>query len=1016
MRLRGRAPGTLLAGMLLACTCAFALNPALDISQYAHTSWKVRDGFPKGEVEALAQTPDGYLWLGTEFGLVRFDGVRAVPWQPPADQSLPSNEIIHLLVTRDGALWIGTRNGLASWKAGKLTPYPAFAGRSVLALLEDGEGTVWASALGFGTPARLCAIRKDAAQCYGEDGSFGRGVYSIHVDRKGNLWLGEATGLRRWETGPPQFYPLRGTEANGVRSLAEDDNGQLLIAVRSGIKRLVNGKLEPAFAASGSAQFGAKRLLRDRDGGLWIGTQFGGLAHVHQARTDGFSLSDGLSGENVSALFEDREGNIWVATATGLDRFRDFAAATFSANQGLSNATGPVLATRDGSIWFITNDGLDRLDHGRLTLYREHAAPTRPGVRQIVGSGLPDHGVTSLFSDDRGRIWVVTLGGFGHLENDRFVPETAVPKGNIFSITQDAQRNLWLAHQDLGLLQLAGDSTYQQIPWAKLGGLVKTVAADLSRGGLWLGYLQTGGIAYFRDGQIRATYRASDGVSEGVVSDFLFDRDDTLWAATEGGLSRLKNGRAATLTSKNGLPCDSIHWLREDDGHALWLHMPCGLVRVDRAELDAWAADSKRTVKDTVFDSADGVSSYAVVGFYTPRASVSPDGKLWFYSRDGLSMIDPRHLPFNALPPPVRVEQITADGTIHPLTSEANNPLHLPARVRDLEIDYTALSLVAPEKMKFRYQLEGYDRDWQDAGNRRQAFYTNLPPRNYRFRVRASNNSGVWNDAGAFLDFAIAPAYYQTGWFQALCVAAVIVLLAACYQLRLQYLKRQFDMRMEERVGERTRIARDFHDTLLQSFQGVLLKLQAVGYLFPDRADEAPKTLAGVIEEARQAIIEGRDAVQGLRSSTVIANDLAKAIGQLGEQLIADQKGQPCPECRVEVQGKSRDLLPLVRDEVYRIAGEAVRNAFRHSRAGRIEVEIRYDQRELLLRVRDNGKGIDAKTLEAGGRAGHHGLPGMQERAKLAGGKLAVWSEPDSGTEIELTIPGSLAYAKSQTA
>ncbi|HXR10039.1 MAG TPA: triple tyrosine motif-containing protein, partial [Candidatus Acidoferrales bacterium] len=339
-----------------------------------------------------------------------------------------------------------------------------------------------------------------------------------------------------------------------------------------------------------------------------------------------------------------------------------------------------------------------------------------------------------------------------------------------------------------------------------------------------------------------------------------------------------------------------------------------------------------------------------------------------------------------------------------------------PARVRDLEIDYTALSLVAPEKMKFRYQLEGYDRDWQDAGNRRQAFYTNLPPRNYRFRVRASNNSGMWNEAGAFLDFSIAPAYYQTGWFRASVAAAILIMLAAAYQLRLRYLKQQFHIRMEERVNERTRIARDFHDTLLQSFQGVLLKFQAVRYLLQDRPAEAGTKLDAAIEEARQAIIEGRDAVEGLRSSTVIANDLAQAIGQLGEQLIADQKGQPGPEFRVEVQGKSRDLLPLVRDEVYRIAGEAVRNAFRHSRAGRIEVEIRYDQRELLLRVRDNEKGIDAKILEAGGRAGHHGLPGMQERAKLSGGKLTVWSELDSGTEIELTIPGSLAYAKAAAA
>jgi signal transduction histidine kinase len=379
-------------------------------------------------------------------------------------------------------------------------------------------------------------------------------------------------------------------------------------------------------------------------------------------------------------------------------------------------------------------------------------------------------------------------------------------------------------------------------------------------------------------------------------------------------------------------------------------------------------------------------------------------------------VIDPRHLPFNKLPPPVHIEQITADHKSYAVSSDANKNLRLPPRIRDVQIDYTALSLVAPEKVLFRYKLEGWDHDWQDAGTRRQAFYSNLPPRDYRFRVMACNNSGVWNEAGTLLDFSVAPAYYQTWWFRSLCAAAFLTLLAGVYQMRLRQVARQFNMRMEERVNERTRIARELHDTLLQSFQGVLLKFHAVTYVILDRPAEAQKTLETVIEQARQAITEGRDAVQGLRSSALVSSDIAQAISTFGDELASGPSGQNSPNFRVVVEGAPRDLAPLLRDEIYRITGEALRNAFRHAHAQRIEVEIRYDQRQLRLRVRDDGKGIDPTVLNGGGRPGHYGLPGMHERAKLVGGKLAVWSELNSGTEAELTIPASIAYAKSSAA
>src|SRR5262249_54682376 len=348
---------------------------------------------------------------------------------------------------------------------------------------------------------------------------------------------------------------------------------------------------------------------------------------------------------------------------------------------------------------------------------------------------------------------------------------------------------------------------------------------------------------------------------------------------------------------------------------------------------------------------------------YRPLVAKSSDAKLWFTGADGASVLDPRHIAFNKVPPPLQIEQVIADHTTYDSTSDSNGRVSLPPRLRELRIDYTAPSFVAPEKVLFRYKLEGWDRDWQDAGTRRQAFYGNLPPRKYTFRVKACNNSGVWNEAGTSLAFFVAPAYYQTWWFRSLCVFAFLGLLVAAYQLRMDQLHKQFNTRLEGRVAERTRIARDLHDTLLQSFQGVLLKFHAVGYMIRERPEEAEKTLQAVIDQARQAVTEGRDAVQGLRSSTLAGNELARAISILGDELTNRQKDNHCPDLRVQVEGTVRDLAPIVRDDVYRIAGEAVRNAFLHAQAKEIEVEIRYDERQLRVRIRDNGKGIDPKIL-----------------------------------------------------
>ncbi len=579
--------------LLVACPWAIALDPSLDVDQYAH----------KGSINSIAQTPDGYLWLGTEFGLLRFDGVRAVPWQAPAGEQLPSDDILRLRVTRDGRLWIGTLKGLASWKDNKLTRYPELASQTVYALLEDQEGTLWvASSTSAG--GALCAIQSGGIRCDDKGGALGHGEIGLFEDRKGNLWVGAEKGLWRWRPGPPEFHPMPDKLIGGF---ADGDTGALLVTTRSGVKQFIDGKMEPYPLPGSIRPFPAYPILRDREGGLWIGSLNRGLVHVHGGRADVFSQSDGLTGDVVEGLLEDREGNIWVATSAGLDRFRDFAVATFSVKQGLSDPiVGSILADRNGSVWIADYGGLNRWNHGQITAYGN---PERK-LNEIVKR--------SLFQDSRGRIWISNNREFGYLEKNQFVPIPGIPDSSVHGIAEDTQRNLWIANEE-ALFRLSSRGEVEQIPWGRLGhkDYAWALAADPFQGGVWLGFTD-GGTAYFRDGQLRASYATADGLGAGRVSRFQLDPDGTVWVATEGGLSRLKNGRVATLTSKNGLPCNTVHWVIEDNDHSFWLYMPCGLTRIARSELDAWGADidkgkdSSRTFQATVFNISDGVRTRAI--------------------------------------------------------------------------------------------------------------------------------------------------------------------------------------------------------------------------------------------------------------------------------------------------------------------------------------------------------------------------------------------------------------------
>jgi PAS domain S-box-containing protein len=772
-------PGLVLASALFVFSgAAPARDPPLQIAQYAHTAWTARDGYALGLVFAMAQRPDGFLWLGGEFGLFRFDGLRFIPWQPPAGQKLPDKPY-SLLVSRDGTLWIGTFGGLVSWNGTELTHYPETAKAAVTSLLEDREGTIWAAILA--DKGRLCAVRGGRTECHLQDGEFGRFVWSLAEDGAGVLWAGADSGLWRWKPGLPRRFDTAGMR---LGDLITSSDGQLLVGIRGqGLRRLAGDKLESIrFRRAGNPaprlpdqDVKSNKLLRDRDGGIWIGTDGRGLIHVQDGLADTFTLADGLSGNIACSLFEDREGTIWYASERGLDRFRKLPIVTYSEPQGLSSdATKSVLASADGSVWLATNDGVTRWKDGNLAVFRE-------------SSGLPDLAAQSLYEDFHGRIWVSTNRGLAYFARDKFVRVDGVPSKEVFSIAGDEEGGLWLSGNE-GLSRFERGRFVENHPWSALGRQQQAKVVIPDDGGVWLAFWQDGGVLYFKDGKIQAKFSTADGLGAGHVAGLRLDRDGAVWAATEdGGLSRIKEGRISTLTTRNGLPCDTIHWSIEDDQRSLWLYAACGLVRIMREDLDAWIADPAHRLETKTWGATDGVTLRGVSpAYFNPPVAKAADGRIWFVSGGGVQVVDPAHLPSNTIPPPVYIEGIVADRIPYSVA----DGLQLPPLVRDVTIDFTALSLVEPRNIRFRYKLEGHDKEWQEAVDRRQASYTNLPPGDYHFHVKASNNSGVWNEKGAELQFFITPAFYQTAWFRLASAVMVVALVFGGFQYRTRRLRR----------------------------------------------------------------------------------------------------------------------------------------------------------------------------------------------------------------------------------
>jgi len=733
-------------------------------------------------------------------------------------------------------------------------------------------------------------------------------------------------------------------------------------------------------------------LYEDRSQTLWAGTLGGGLNRIIDGKLTALKGAVGFGAEGIQSIFEDREGSLWFGTlAGGVTSLRDGPITTISKEEGLaSDSVLPVYQDKEGNVWIGSDQGLERLKDGKFTFYTKE-------------QGLPDNLVLSVTQDGQGNIWAGTRRGVAVLKDGQFQAvgaEKGLPPGFVMCTYTDRDGDLWVGTRD-GLSHFDGKRfTTYTIEDGLSNNFVRSIYQSPDRT-FWIG--TDGGLSRF-DGVKFVSYRARS--TPGLVGDTVFclfeDSMGVLWIGTSNGLASLHSGRIRTYPEGPGSLHKQILGLAEDKNGWLWVAASNRVLRIRRDK----SYDSPPEEGDIrEYGTADGLRSNEPL---QRSSSVVRDslGRIWFSMTRGLSVVEPSRLVGDSPPAIVHLEAIAADGT--PLS--AGDTIRIPVAHKRVTFTYTGLSLAVPQRVRFRYFLDGFDRNWSEPTAAREAVYTNLNPGPYRFRVVACNSDGLWNASEAAFSFRVDPAFWQTWWFTLMGAITVGLAILTFLRLRVLSLTRQMNIRLEERVGERTRIARELHDSLLQGFQGLMFRLQAVRDLLPARPAEAIQALESALDRGDQVIAEGRGTVEDLRSSTLVNNDLVQALSTLGEELAVTEDGRASKTFRVLVEGKPRGLEPILRDEVYRIAREALRNAFHHSQAQKIEAELTYADSQFLLRIRDDGKGIDAKYLDRGSRAGHWGLPGMRERAKAFGGRLEIWSQQAAGTEVELTVPASIAY------
>jgi signal transduction histidine kinase/ligand-binding sensor domain-containing protein len=950
------------------CVCVIATVAWPQASaNLGHQSWSTENGLPQSSVHQIFQTHDGYIWIATEGGAARFDGATFKVFNHETDAAFTSDDICCFVQDTHGALWIGTSDGLLQYADDQFHRYTTANGLpslGILSLATTNDGSL-AVLTGNG------AIRLDD----NHTSPLQLPASTIASSSDGGLLLASPAGIFQYRQGniSPSSFNLSKPEETilGVGSLP--DQG-LWLRTRSTITLLQNGHQRILQAGIDLPATQIDSFLADSRGNLWIGTNKG-LFSLTKGDTRP-QLQPALGSSAILSLFEDRESNLWIGTeTTGLHVLRRQSFRTLAA---FSDHIVTAITQTADAMWIGTNgDGLYRQQSGKTQQISTH-------------DGLISDVILSLAPGVHGSLWAGTPDGLNHVEGSKISTYTSadgLPDDFIRSLLANADGSVWIGtRRGLAHLQNNKVTTYTRADGLKsdlIGALLKTNNNDL-----WIGTLD--GLSRLSNNKL-TTYTTKDGLSGDIITSLFEDSHHTLWIGTKGNGLSYAAGNTFTSLRRPDLP-QTVDSILEDDRSYLWLSSTRGITRVSRSELLACGASPACILHPISYGYADGMPTEETSTIGHPTAWKTTGGPLWFATRKGVAIVDPNHLPENRIPPPTVVERFTVDDTDLPISSDEQS---IPPGHSRFVFEYAGLSYVAPSKVRYRYILEGFDKQWTQAGSRRTAYYTNLPPRHYRFRVQAANNDGIWNEAGAAIAFYVHPAFYRRPWFILLCIALVAAIAVLLYRLRVRRLRSQF----EAVLAERNRMAREIHDTLAQSFVGVSVQLELASQLLaqsqiPAAHQQLDRTRAYV----RDGLAEARRSIWDLRAITA-QHSLPTRLTHLIEKSNTEQL-----KAAINIGGTYRPLAPNVEDEVLRIAQEALTNTTRHAQATQVSVDLRYHSTRLTLTITDNGRGFQSADNSLPS-SGHFGLQGMRERAAQINAQLKVESSPGKGTIITLDAP-----------
>jgi ligand-binding sensor domain-containing protein/signal transduction histidine kinase len=964
----------------LAVWPASALDPGRRLTQYLHKIWQTRQGLPQSSIFAIHQTQDGYLWLGTGEGLVRFDGVRFTSPEDLDGLALPKMSVRQLAEDSRGGLWIATSDaGLLRVENGTVARFSQRDGLppgNVACVFSGQHGDVWAC-----TEGGLAQIRNGKIRLVGSGpGLTGEPIAAAAQRRDRTIWAGgDGAGLSVSDGAQFTSYSLHSLPRYArvqamLASSGPDDT--LWIGTTAGLIRLQHGSEQRFTKADGLANDSVLSLAQGRNGEIWIGTD-GGFSRWRDGEVESFLPKNGLSQSTVGSLYEDREGSLWVGTKRGLNQFVDRRTLPFTTSEGLpSDDTGPVFQDPRGVIWVGTLDaGLARFDG------RQSGVLTRQ-------DGLSSNSILALAGDAKGILWVGTDAGLDEIRNGRIAQ---ILPGTIRSLYQDGEGTLWIGTSK-------GPAVLRSGRILRLNRS-EAVLSFVEAGGKILAAVEGVGIESYDERTLRKL--SSPGLAIRDADTFYRDQDGRVWVGGIGsGLhlldARAGGGKQVDFSVNDGLFDDEIYGIAADDRDRLWLASSTGIFSVNRRELLQFAVGQIHRVASTPFSPLDGLQTVECKPGVQPAAWRMRDGRLSFSTIRGLIAIDPDHTQLKMDPPPVVIESVAIDGRSQSLARSLIKTRELAPGEENLEFRYTALSLRAPQRITFRYKLEGFDRDWVDAGTRRQAFYTNLRPGDYQFRVTACNADGTCNEAGTSLAFVLPARFYQQTWFYLACVVLLGLLAWFGYGFRIQRIERQFGAIL----AERSRIARELHDTLLQGFSGVTMEMQALAGRLPDGPREA---LRDIIHDAANCLAEARRSVSELRGNRGPSPGLPAELAESARRLTmpGDARLKLFIERTLVIESLPLGLPAYVEYSLLRIAQEAIINAVKHAGARTIGVTLQVLPDVLRIAVEDDGSGF----VPGDAAPNHFGLIGMKERANEIGADLRVVSEPRMGTTIVVDFP-----------